>query len=204
MKTLSAFALVILFFGCNQDKAKNQSIQTIDKSLTSLFYTLEENNRLEFRRVVVNFHLQSGNSNYINRSIIELYDLIDVVIEDLLKESGGYNPETAALIGGNIKGLPLQLVKRHDFLNQVKLKYSEIKVYSENQTLPYHKEVLKDLEASLYPILSDNWGDNVLKNFTVAKLYLGLMIVQNRLLVAEVKYYEMLNQKERSGNKSRS
>ena len=137
---LFVFAILI---SCND---KPNCTQDFD-SVTSLLHQLEENNRLELRETIVNYHLQSERANYLNESIVGLYDLLDVVTENLLNKSGGYDPSNASLIGGLKKDIPLDILNEYNLRASVKKEVKALSSRLEKNPVPHGKLIFEDIES---------------------------------------------------------
>ncbi|MCC5922083.1 MAG: hypothetical protein LAT68_17045 [Cyclobacteriaceae bacterium] len=183
--------LILLFFlSCGK-----KNCESLDSSISELMYLLEETNRLDLKEVVVSYHLTDDRTNMINNFIIEVYVEIDKVTEDLLLKSGGYS-ENGVLLGADNAEVGSLVFNDHNIINKICFKLSEFKSELEKTELPYKKETTKELESILLPFFKNGFNDKYLSDASVAKLYLQLLIIQNRLLVAEVKYFEKLRSSE--------
>ena len=168
---------------------------------SSVLYMLEESNRIDFRRFIVDNHLDSKESNEINKSIIAIYDLIDIALEELLLKSDGYN-QKGELIGGSKKGDGLPIFEEKSLIENIQIEINKMKSIQSREGFLNGDSVIGQVESSLYPLL--NLDENTLRNGTNAKLYLLMTIVQNKLLIAEMKYFEALNGIILNNNKEES
>ena len=166
--------LIILAVGC-QEKSKNVATEVDSKfnDLTSVFYKIEESNRIELKKIIEENYITS--SDTIKFKIIELYEIIDIVTEELLIESGGYHQSKAYLIGGLNNQFNKSIIDKFQLKNSVINKFQEIKFF-ENDYLT------KKVEQSLHPILNNVYFEEMQKS-TMAQLYLELMVIQKRLLI---------------------
>lgn len=187
MKVYEILLIAGLFFtiGCQEQKCEVSKEDFDD--LTSVLFQLEESNRIDFRQFAFDNHLSSNKSNAINKSIITLYDIIDVSLEDLLLKSDGYN-QKGELIGGLKKGIGAQIFENNSFVKNINAELNRIKDIIDKEEFPNGNEAIAQIESSLYPLL--NMDDATLQEQTNAKLYLLLTVVQNRLLIAEMMYFE--------------
>jgi len=190
-------SLPFIFLSCEQDVRQSEIVPKKDfNRLTSYFFQFEESNRIDFRKFVVENHLNGHVPNQFGHKIIELYDIIDTVTHNLLVKSGGYDPESAELIGGSNFVLAERIIKEFDLYQKIENKFKSIQQLSSKNPSQFPKESIEDIESCLHPILSDFWNYESLEGQTVAKIYLELMIMQNRLLVVELKHYNRLTDQE--------
>ena len=167
---------MILFISCTREDDKCIDIDEYH-NLTSIFFKIEESNRIELKSIIEENHINSDDS--VKMSLIELYDIIDIVTEDLLIESGGYHPQKAYLLGGLSKEASRNVLIKFDLRSKIEDKLLELKIICSESTF-------SEIKACLYPILDDDYYE-VLKNTSMAKLYLDLLIIQKRVLIQILK-----------------
>jgi hypothetical protein len=118
------FIMICLFFGC---KEKNEISSSEFEALTRHFYLFEESNRIIFRRLIVDEHLTSKYSNSLNFEIIKLYDTLDVALEDLINQTGGYSPKTGELNGSHRQNLASKIMIENNVFNSINDSFKHIK-----------------------------------------------------------------------------
>ena len=173
--------LLIPIFSCVEQQCEVSKEDFDDFS--SVLYLLEESNRIDFRRFIVSNHLESNKSNDINKSIVIIYDLIDVALEELLRVSDGYNSK-GELISGSKKGFGVRIFSEKALIENINNEIDKIR------NIQGSESIIDQIESSLYPLL--NLDREILQELTNAKLYLLMAVVQNKLLVTEIKYFETL------------
>jgi hypothetical protein len=183
-----SLCIAIAFIACNQARKQEE---TVDFCQTTQYYhSLEESNRIVFKKVIEEYHIDSEPANYLNRGIIDLYDIVDKTTEGLLNQSGGYDPESLELINCLDTVVTEKVLKQFELEKKLSQKLQELSNKTPDDSSSLERITLKRIENCLYPILqkeSIRTG-----SITMAKLYLDLIIVQNRLLVTELEYYEQL------------
>jgi hypothetical protein len=167
--------LLVLLVGC---KSKTN---TSFREITSGLYQFEESNRIDFRSYIEQLHAPISQ---LSREVIYLYDLMDTVTTNLLVQSGGY-AEDGTMIGGSDLEIGKQIISSFKLFEKIKRRMSKIK--NDYNSDSYDTALIEELEKSLYIILSDKMNLHT----TVSKLYLDILIMQNKILVAETKYFEL-------------
>lgn len=185
MKYSIAILMMFQLLGQSCSQGNQELIDKRDfDGLTSVIYQLEESNRIKFKKKVLGTQQNSDSITFLNQSVIELYELLDLVVEDMLNESGGYN-EQGVLIGGALKGLGSELFAKHQLVKLTNKKLLEMKEKQLEGNIANGNEFIEELGSSLSLITSGYWDSEKIKQASVAEIYLGLIIMQNRLLVTE-------------------
>lgn len=169
--------LLILFSVSCSQKSKDEKYKF--NELTSLIYPLEESNRIEFKKLFLKKGVELSDFQL---EVINLYNQIDKVVEELLNQSGGYD-EDGVMIGGSGTEIGKEILLKHNLINNIENNLLKLED-SKNLALKEYK--LNDLKSSLSFL--QHMKRNRLDNMTVAKIYLGLIITQNRMLVIGLKY----------------
>lgn len=89
--------------------------------------------------------------------------------------------------------LPYTLMKQHDIVAKVNSKMSDINARLQQEPVLFEDDIMSRLDSCLYLLINGDINTPAFKDYTVTRLLLELMIIQNRLLVAESIYYGMLN-----------
>ncbi|MDO1451877.1 hypothetical protein Q0590_36750 [Rhodocytophaga aerolata] len=131
----------------------------------------------------------SSTAHPLQKDIVELCKQINRTTGEIIIAAGGWN-EYGEFIDGNQKGIGIEIIKKHklfetvnDFKRNVEVKYGNQEDI---------KDIVEELNADLY-LITDNWTQEKLKNYSVIKICADLTLVQDRLILTEIKLHEKKN-----------
>jgi len=192
---ITIFILIIILTGCSNDNSYDTCQDESFQKLSKLVVQYEEMTRIRFGYQIVEEHLKSPNSNYLNKGILELTLQVDSLVAVLFMESGGqdYNGQ---LLGGCNKSLTSKSLKESGITKKLEKTISSLKERNKKEPVFNGDAIIEDLEYSLNFFNKLNDNPELLENTTVLVFMFQLIMYNNYLLLIETEYFDTLNQCE--------
>lgn len=175
--SICLLALAVLsLVSCNSEKREFTGARFVDNTLNDFYPYIEK------------AHLNRS-SHPLQRDIMELCKQINQLTGEVVIAGGGWN-KYGEFADGNQTGIGFERIRTSQFLTTVHDFRRSIKVkYAEDEDL---KDILEDLDGNLY-LITDYWTEEKLKEYSVIQIAADLTLVQNKLLLTEIKLHERKN-----------